>query len=37
MEYTRIRYTVRARIERDEWYIAIYPDGLRKRGCKLIP
>jgi hypothetical protein len=32
MEYRRIRYTVRARIERGEWHVAIYPDGVELPG-----
>jgi hypothetical protein len=32
MECRRIRYTVRARIERGEWYVAIYPDGIELPG-----
>ena len=32
MEYQGIRYTVRARIEREEWYVAIHPDGVELRG-----
>ena len=35
MEYRGIRYTIRKRIERDEWYIAIYPDDVELR-CKVI-
>jgi hypothetical protein len=32
MEYHGIRYTVRTRIERDEWYVAIHPDGVELPG-----
>ena len=32
MEYRAIRYTVRARIEREEWYVAIHPDGVELPG-----
>jgi hypothetical protein len=32
MQYRGIRYTVRRRIERDEWYVAIYPDGVELPG-----
>jgi len=32
MQYLDIRYTVRTRIERNEWYVAIYPDGVELRG-----
>jgi hypothetical protein len=28
MEYRRIRYTVRARIERGEWTVSIHPAGV---------
>ena len=28
MEYRRIRYTVRARIERNEWTVSIHPAGI---------
>ena len=28
MEYRGIRYTVRARIEREQWYVAIHPAGV---------
>jgi hypothetical protein len=27
VEYRGIRYTIRARIERGQWHVAIYPDG----------
>jgi hypothetical protein len=36
MEYRRIRYTVRARIERGEWYVAIYPDGVELSGRVIV-
>ena len=32
MEYRGIRYTIRTRIERDEWYVAIHPEGIECRG-----
>ena len=32
MQYRGIRYTIRKRIERDEWYVAIYPDGVELPG-----
>jgi hypothetical protein len=32
MEYKGIRYTIRARIERDEWLVAIYPGGVEMAG-----
>jgi hypothetical protein len=28
MEYRGIRYTIRARIERNEWSVTIYPGGV---------
>jgi hypothetical protein len=28
MEYREIRYTVRARIERNEWVVSIHPGGI---------
>jgi hypothetical protein len=31
MEY-RVIYTIRTRIERDEWYVAIHPDGVELPG-----
>jgi hypothetical protein len=32
MEYRGMRYTIRARIERDQWTVAIYPAGVEKAG-----
>jgi hypothetical protein len=32
MQYRGVRYTIRARIERGEWYVAIYPDGVELPG-----
>ena len=32
MEYRGIRYTVRARIERDEWVVAIHPEDIESAG-----
>ena len=32
MEYRGIRYTLRTRIERQEWYVAIHPDGVERPG-----
>jgi hypothetical protein len=32
MEYRGIRFTIRARIERDEWYVSIHPDGVELPG-----
>jgi len=32
MEYQGIRYTIRTRIERREWYVTIHPDGVEGPG-----
>ena len=32
MEYRGIRYTVRARIERDQWVVAIHPRHVESAG-----
>jgi hypothetical protein len=32
MEYRGIRYTIRARIEREQWYVAIHPAGVEMNG-----
>jgi len=32
MKYRGIRYTIRTRIERQEWYVAIHPDGVERFG-----
>jgi len=32
MEYRGIRYTVRARVERDQWNVAIHPGGVEQGG-----
>ena len=32
MEYRGIRYTIRTRIERQEWYVAIHPNGVELSG-----
>jgi hypothetical protein len=32
VEYRGIRYTVRARIERDEWAVSIYPADIETPG-----
>jgi hypothetical protein len=36
MQYRGIRYTVRMRIERAEWYVAIHPDGIELPGKVVI-
>jgi len=32
MQYRGIRYTIRTRIERQEWYVAIHPHGVEEPG-----
>jgi hypothetical protein len=32
MQYRGVRYTIRRRIERDEWYLAIHPDDVELPG-----
>ena len=32
MEYRGIRYTVRARTERDQWVVAIHPEDVESAG-----
>jgi len=32
MEYRSIRYTIRTRIERDQWSVAIHPAGVEMKG-----
>lgn len=32
MEYKGIRYTIRARIERGEWFVAIHPSDVEMPG-----
>ena len=32
MEYRGIRYTVRARVERDQWIVAIHPGDVEMAG-----
>jgi hypothetical protein len=36
VEYSGIRYTLRARIEREHWYVAIYPAGVEMKGRVVI-
>jgi len=36
MQYRGIRYTVRTRIERDEWYVAIHPGGVELPGKVIV-
>ena len=36
MEYRGIRYTIRAGIERGQWFAAIYPQGVEVGGKKKI-
>jgi len=32
MKYRAVRYTIRARVERNEWIVAIYPQGVEQGG-----
>jgi len=32
MEHRGIRYTIRARVERDEWHVAIHPGDVEMPG-----
>jgi len=32
VEYREIRYTIRARIEREQWPVAIHPMGVEMKG-----
>ena len=36
MDYRGIRYTLRARIKREQWYVAIYPAGVEMKGRVVI-
>jgi hypothetical protein len=36
VDYRGIRYTLRARIEREQWYVAIYPAGVEMKGRVVI-
>ena len=36
MEYRSIRYTIRTRIERDQWSVAIHPAGVEMKGRVVI-
>ena len=36
MEYSGIRYTIRTRIERDQWSVAIHPAGVEMKGRVVI-
>ena len=36
VEYRGIRYTIRARIEREQWYVAIHPAGVEMKGVVVI-
>ena len=35
MEYRGIRYTIRAGIERGQWSVVIYPQGVETTGVKV--
>jgi hypothetical protein len=36
MEYKGTRYTLRAGIERDQWYVSIHPAGVETKGRVVI-
>jgi len=36
VEYRGITYTIRARIEREQWYVAMYPAGVEMKGRVVI-
>jgi hypothetical protein len=36
VEYRGIRYTIRTRIERDQWSVAIHPAGVEMKGRVVI-
>jgi hypothetical protein len=36
VEYRGIRYTLRARTEREEWYVSIHPAGVEMKGRVVI-
>jgi hypothetical protein len=36
MKYRGIRYTIRTRIEREQWSVAIHPAGLEMKGTVVI-
>ena len=36
VEYRGIRYTIRARIQRDQWSVAIHPAGVEMKGRVVI-
>jgi hypothetical protein len=36
MEYRGIRYTLRTRIEREQWSVAIHPTGVEMKGRVVI-
>ena len=36
MEYRSIRYTIRTRIEREQWSVAIHPGGVEMKGRVVI-
>jgi hypothetical protein len=36
MDYRGIRYTLRARIEREQWHVAIYPAGVEMKGTVVL-
>jgi hypothetical protein len=36
VEYRGIRYTIRARLEREQWSVAIHPAGVEMKGRVVI-
>src|ERR1700683_2558200 len=36
VEYRGIRYTIRVRIEREQWYVAIHPDDVEVAGRLIV-
>jgi len=36
VDYRGIRYTLRVRTEREQWYVAIYPAGVEMKGRVVI-
>lgn len=36
MDYRGIRYTIRAGIERGQWSVVIYPQGVETTGIKVL-
>jgi hypothetical protein len=36
MDYRGIRYTLRAGIERGQWFVVIYPEGVETSGTRVL-